>query len=79
MNAALQADTLLPEGSATASAFYEGLLLRVRESAAWREALDRGMLESAAAPDAAAYARWLAAEELRHEEWLYAGGVFARR
>ena len=60
-------------------AFYEGLLLRVRESAAWREALDRGMLESAAAPDAAAYARWLAAEELRHEEWLYAGGVFARR
>lgn len=60
-------------------AFYEGLLLRVRESAAWREVLDRGMMASAAAPDAAAYARWLAAEELRHEEWLYAGGVFARR
>ena len=66
-------------GTPEQRAFYEGLLLRVREAPAWREALDRGMLESAAAPDAAAYARWLAAEELRHEEWLYAGGVFARR
>jgi tripartite-type tricarboxylate transporter receptor subunit TctC len=60
-------------------AFFEDLLRRVRESPAWREVLDGGLLESAAAPDAEAYARWLAAEELRHEEWLYAGGVFARR
>ncbi len=71
---------LLPAAVTPAQrAFYEDLLLRVRESPAWRGVLDGAMLESAAAPDAAAFSRWLAAEDLRHEEWLYAGGVFARR
>lgn len=60
-------------------AFYEALLRRVRETPAWRALLEAGMLEPAAAPDGASFSRWLAGEELRHEEWMYAGGVFARR
>jgi len=59
-------------------AFYEALLWRVGDTPAWREVLDSGVLQSAAL-GGEAFSRWLAAEELRHEDWMYAGGVFARR
>ncbi len=59
-------------------AFYEALLRRVGDTPVWREVLGSGALESAVL-GGDAFSLWLAAEELRHEEWMYAGEVFAGR
>lgn len=74
---------LLPaagRGTRAQRAFWEGVLRRVGETPEWRALLEREVLDlPSAAPDSAALSRWLAVEELRHEAWMYAGGVFAWR
>lgn len=69
---------LLPAAVGREQRSYEALLRRVAETPAWREVLETGGLE-AAALGGEAFSFWLAAEELRHEAWMYAGEVFARR
>lgn len=67
-------------GTRAQRAFWEGALRRVGETPEWRALLEREVLDlPSAAPDSAALSRWLAVEELRHEAWMYAGGVFAWR
>ena len=72
---------LLPAAVTRAQrAFWEGVSQQVGETPEWRALLEREVLDlPSVAPDSAALSRWLAVEELRHEAWMYAGGVFARR